>query len=305
MLQLLLLFNRGVNRGLFSNEAGQGSAPIAHAAAKADNPVSEGIVAILEPFIDTIIICFLTGMVLLSTGIWNEKLPNQFQYTDTIILDGLYNQNDSKQKTDLFEGLTRQNLPRFKGEIEVDNGLITNPVTILHARSIAENVKIYALAGNQELSPSGLFTGNLRVKNGKYDVEQKTDDGIKTIIFQGYSLVHSAPLTAEAFKRSFFGNFGEYIVTIGLLLFAFSTAIAWSYYGDRAITFLVGSKGVPYYRMLYIIGFFLASFVDTTIIWTFAGITIAVMTVPNLIGILFLHKDMKQSVKKYWDTFRQ
>ncbi|HBF94925.1 MAG TPA: sodium:alanine symporter family protein, partial [Porphyromonadaceae bacterium] len=68
-------FNQGVNRGLFSNESGQGSAPIAHAAAKAHEPVSEGMVAILEPFIDTIIICFLTGLVLLSSGVWKEKLP--------------------------------------------------------------------------------------------------------------------------------------------------------------------------------------------------------------------------------------
>ncbi|MCX4382462.1 MAG: alanine:cation symporter family protein, partial [Parabacteroides distasonis] len=63
-------FNRGVNRGLFSNEAGQGSAPIAHAAAKTEEPVSEGMVALLEPFIDTIVICSITGLVLLSSGTW-------------------------------------------------------------------------------------------------------------------------------------------------------------------------------------------------------------------------------------------
>ena len=66
-------FNRGVNRGLFSNEAGQGSAPIAHAAAKTKEPVSEGMVSILEPFIDTIIICTVTGLVILSSGVWKEK----------------------------------------------------------------------------------------------------------------------------------------------------------------------------------------------------------------------------------------
>ncbi len=90
---LAFAFNRGVNRGLFSNEAGQGSAPIAHAAAKADHPVSEGMVAILEPFIDTIIICMLTGMVLLSSGVWNEKHQNLFQRTDMVILDGTYDES--------------------------------------------------------------------------------------------------------------------------------------------------------------------------------------------------------------------
>ncbi len=81
-------FNRGVNRGLFSNEAGQGSAPIAHAAAKAHEPVSEGMVAILEPFIDTIIICTLTGLVILSSGVWTEKFENKFEMTDLEIFNG-------------------------------------------------------------------------------------------------------------------------------------------------------------------------------------------------------------------------
>ena len=81
-------FNRGVNRGLFSNEAGQGSAPIAHAAARAHEPVSEGLVAILEPFIDTIIICTVTGLVLLSSGAWNKKFENTFQYSDVVVMNG-------------------------------------------------------------------------------------------------------------------------------------------------------------------------------------------------------------------------
>ena len=62
----------GVRRGLFSNEAGQGSAPIAHAAAKTDEPVSEGVVALLEPFIDTIVICTMTGLVIIMTGVYDR-----------------------------------------------------------------------------------------------------------------------------------------------------------------------------------------------------------------------------------------
>src|SRR5210317_529150 len=91
-------FNKGVNRGLFSNEAGQGSAPIAHSAAKAQEPVSEGMVAILEPFIDTIIICTLTGLVLLSSGVWNEKIENKFEQADLVILDGSYSEADNADK---------------------------------------------------------------------------------------------------------------------------------------------------------------------------------------------------------------
>ena len=94
-------FNRGVNRGLFSNEAGQGSAPIAHAAAKAEHPVSEGMVAILEPFIDTIVICSITGLTLLSSGVWNEKYQNDFSYSDTIVAAGEL--NEEQDGTALFE----------------------------------------------------------------------------------------------------------------------------------------------------------------------------------------------------------
>jgi len=98
---LIFAFNKGVGRGLFSNEAGQGSAPIAHAAAKAHEPVSEGMVAILDPFIDTIIICTLTGLVLLSSGVWNEKHINEFQNTDMTILSRVYDEQNESDKKEL------------------------------------------------------------------------------------------------------------------------------------------------------------------------------------------------------------
>ena len=86
-------------------------------------------------------------------------------------------------------------------------------------------------------------------------------------------------------------------------MFAFSTAISWSYYGDRALTYLIGQQYVIYYRILYVIAFFVASFTDTTIIWSLSYITIAVMTIPNLIGILILQRDIKGTIKQYWVDF--
>jgi AGCS family alanine or glycine:cation symporter len=135
-------------------------------------------------------------------------------------------------------------------------------------------------------------------------VPQLVFDG-KTILLKGKSLLHSATLTTVAFTRSFFGNWGQYIVSIGLLLFAFSTVISWSYYGGRAMTYLWGAKSVVYYKILFVVGFFFASFMDTTIVWTIAGITIALMTLPNLFGILMLHKEVKQTIKDYWVTFKK
>ncbi len=287
-------FNRGVNRGLYSNEAGQGSAPIAHAAAKAHEPVSEGMVAILEPFIDTIVICFITGLVLLSSGVWNEKHENVFEMTDMVVLAQHYNENNKEDLVKLknfYAG--KENLQLMNGNLPVENGKITTNNTILHARSIAENITV--------LSNNKPYTGAIKIVNGNV---KNTTDG-ESVEFKGISLLHSAPMTAVAFTRSFFGHWGQYIVSIGLLLFAFSTVISWSYYGSRAMVFLFGAKSIIYYRILYVIGFFFASFMDTTIVWTFAGITIALMTLPNLFGILMLRKEMKQTVKDYWQDFKK
>ena len=283
-------FNKGVGRGLFSNEAGQGSAPIAHAAAKGHEPVSEGFVAILEPFVDTIVICTVTALVLLSSGVWNEKLDNQFDYTDMSIVEGIYTDATDAGKKELYGHISQTDaLPLFNGSLNVVDGKIRNEVSIINARSLAEDVQVL-----REGSP---FSGSVNIIDGKpEDI---------SVIFEGKSLIHSAPLTTEAFTRSFFGDAGKYIVSIGLLLFAFSTAISWSYYGDRAMTYLFGPGSVKYYRLVYVVAFFIASFADTTIIWTLSGITVAVMTLPNLFGILMLRKDMKQTVADFWDGFKK
>ncbi len=283
--------NRGVNRGLFSNEAGQGSAPIAHAAARAHEPVSEGMVALLEPFIDTIIICFLTGMAILSSGVWTEKFETKFQTADIIVLDRIYsekNQHDVKILSDAFN--RKRSMPVYDGILEVEDGKITTPVSMIHARSLAEDVKI--------LKQDKPFTGKIPVYQGQVKLPEDME-------IRGKSLLHSAPLTAEAFKRGLFGSWGQYIISIGLLLFAFSTAISWSYYGDRAITYLIGPKWVMPYRILYTAGFFIASFTDTTIIWNLSAITIVLMAVPNLFGLLILHREVKQTIKDYWKIFRK
>ena len=282
--------SRGVNRGLYSNEAGQGSAPIAHASAKTNEPVSEGLVAILEPFIDTIIICTITGLVLLSSGVWNEKHENTFAQADLIFLDKVYTEDKEEDVKNLFNYLNgNSGISMYSGNIDVIDGRHSNEISILHARSLAEDILFY---NNDE----EVFNGTLNVVDGKLQND---------LIVKGKSLVHSAPLTAIAFDRGFFGNYGNYIVSIGLLLFAFSTAISWSYYGDRAMTFLFGAGSVVYYRVIYVIGFFVASFADTTVIWNVSLITIALMTVPNLIGLLWLRKEVKSTISKYWVDFKK
>ena len=284
-------FNRGVNRGLFSNEAGQGSAPIAHASARGREPVSEGFVAILEPFIDTILICTLTGLVILSSGVWNEKFPNDFQDSDTIILAGDLTDSDAQHVTALSAFLTDQpsSVQRYSGTIEVQNGEATHEgFTILHARSVAENVT-YHIGQNRR------FTGEVMVRDGRIAEPD--------VYLRGDSLIHSAALTVEAFNRSFLGGIGPYIVALGLMLFAFSTALAWSYYGDRSMTFLFGTNSIMPYRLVYVVGFFLAAIADTTLIWQIAAITMVVMTLPNLLGLVVMRQEIRQEIREYWAGF--
>lgn len=288
---LAFAFNRGVNRGLFSNEAGQGSAPIAHAAAKAHEPVSEGMVAILEPFIDTIVICTVTGLVLLSSGAWTKKYENQFQNADLIVLAESYSESNPEDVAKVRDYLLNESeVAMFTGSLPVANGVITGPQTIICARSFAEDIRIS--------SGGKPYSGNIEVINGSLS-------NSANVSITGKSLLHSAPLTTVAFNEGFFGEYGQYIVSIGLLMFAFSTAISWSYYGGRATTYLFGPRYVIVYRMIYVVGFFLASFADTSIVWTFANITIALMTIPNLIGILILHREMKEAIAQYWEGFRK
>ena len=286
-------FNRGVNRGLFSNEAGQGSAPIAHAAARADEPVSEGMVSILEPFIDTIVICTLTGLVILSSGVWTEKHENVFQGFDMEFVQGHYSDADPAHKEALFRHLSfsmeDDPVKEFDGVIKVVDGVaLGGDFTILHNRSLAEDVRYY--------EGDSLFTGELIIANGNLTNE---------LTVKGKSLIHSVELTTLAFTRGAFGDYGKYIVSIGLVLFAFSTAVAWSYYGDRAMTYLFGVKSVLPYRLLYVLGFFVAAIADTSLVWLVSAITIAFMTIPNLFAIVMLRKEMKEIIADYWRDFNE
>ena len=282
-------FDRGVNRGLYSNEAGQGSAPIAHAAARTDEPADEGMVSILEPFIDTIVICTITGLVILSSGVWMEKFENEFQRADMSFVTGTYTEADADDVASLFSYLSGEesDTRSYSGQIELSNGVPQNSeaFTLIAARSLAENTR-YSREGE-------LISGSLNVVDGQLED--------LTVVVTGDSLLHSVPLTTQAFTKGLFGQYGQYIVSIGLMLFAFSTAIAWSYYGDRAMTYLFGTGSVLPYRIVYVLGFFTAALADTTIVWNISLITIVLMTVPNLVGILLMHKEMKSTVAEYWE----
>ena len=192
----------GIKRGLYSNEAGQGSAAIAHSTAKTKYPIREGSVAMLGPFIDTIVICTLTGLVILTTGAW--------QHTAFYV-----NRID----------------PNFTAEL-LNGSLLTS------------------LAFKDGLS--WLFAG------------------------------------------------GDKIVTISVLLFAISTAISWSFYGDRASEYLFGNKAILPYRWVFVLFVFIGAIVPLEAAWAFGDAALGFMTFPNLISIILLSGALRKMTKDYF-----
>ena len=282
----------GVARGLYSNEAGQGSSPIAHASAKTEHSVEQGMVSILEPFIDTIVVCSVTALVILSSGAWIQKYDNTFERSSMAIFAGEYSESNSNDVEELGKYIldarkftnNTTSVENFSGNLQIANGeILQNDITIFHNNSIAEDVTFYKNGSS--------FDGPLEVVNGEII------DSSVTI--KGKTLIHSAELTSKAFGSGVLGKYGEYIVAIGLLLFAFSTAIAWSYYGDRSTAYIFGENAVPWYRMIYVICFIAAAVIDTTVVWNIAYVVVALVTIPNLFALFILRKEMKEQVTSY------
>jgi alanine or glycine:cation symporter, AGCS family len=215
-------------------------------------------------------------------------VPNTFQGADMQIVTGAWNDTDPAHRSQLYgylAGDAASAVKAFDGELRlVDGRLVGAAATFLNARSVAEDVEVRDASG-------AALTGLVAVRAGKL-----ADASLRVT---GNSLIHSAQLTTEAFSRGLFGDFGRTIVAVALLLFAFSTAIAWSYYGDRAMVYLFGLGSVKYYHLVYVVGFFLASFSDTTLIWNLASVAVVLMTLPNLLGLVLLRREIKDTLRDY------
>ena|SRR5690554_536518 len=177
---ILIAMRTGVARGLFSNESGLGSAAMAAAAAKTTHPVRQGLVAMTQTFIDTIIVVSITGLTIVVTGTWQQ----------------------------------------------------TDPVS-----------------GEQ---------------------------------------ISAAVMTGEAFAHGLPGQWGHWVVTMGIVLFAYSTILGWSYYGERNVERLVGRRGVMPYRVLYSLVVFVGCTSELTTVWTFSDVANGLMALPNLVGLILL-----------------
>jgi AGCS family alanine or glycine:cation symporter len=271
----------GVRRGLFSNEAGQGSAPIAHAAAKTDEPVSEGVVALLEPFIDTIVICTFTGLVIIMTGVWDARLPTEITLGRgdiTYVAVGADGGNETvaaPPELRIVDGV------REGGSISVG----------------WHDTALQTVYEDREMTQP--FTGTIDTRSGVATAE----DGRTYTSLWGMAAESGAPLTQEGFRRGLLkiGDFGGWIVVIAVLLFAISTAISWSYYGDRCAHYLLGPNAVLPYKVAFVIMHFIGAVLPLTTIWDLGDIFLAIVIIPNLLALILLTPQVVEETKSYFD----
>lgn len=282
----LITMQRGVQRGLFSNEAGQGSAPIAHSAAKTDQPVSEGVVALLEPFIDTIIICTLTGIVVVSTGVWNDKFDTTLELSDGNISYVVGDTQEGFSGTDTPESL------QFVDGHEVITG------------SDAPQMAYFDIPVGQlftDAAQTQPFEGTLHPEARRAD----NAAGGSADVLYAQAARSSSPLTSLGFERGLeplgLGWLGRYIVLICVLMFALSTAISWSYYGDRCANYLWGKKAILPYKFVFVVMHFLGAIVAVTTIWDLGDVALSLVTIPNVIALFMLSGLVKTLTDKYFE----
>jgi AGCS family alanine or glycine:cation symporter len=275
----------GVRRGLFSNEAGQGSAPIAHAAAKTDEPISEGVVALLEPFIDTIVICSMTGLVILTTGVWTESVPTQIELSSG---DITYVAADSRN---IFVSGDAPD------QILVRDGV---PVADAGMNMLAWHdveIDLFYLDADQSQTFNGVIVPSENLA--------RADDGTEYERLYGNAVETGAPLTSMAFEKGLanfgLGGLGRLIVLISVLLFAISTAISWSYYGDRCANYLFGARGIIPYKIVFVLMHFVGATVPLATIWVLGDVALGAVTFPNLVALVLLSGVVVKLTRSYFE----
>lgn len=265
----------GIKRGLFSNEAGQGSAPIAHAAAKTNEPVREGVVALLEPFIDTLVVCTMTGLVIITTNTWQEKHPQYFSAT-------------SNEVEYVIEDAS-SNVLRFEEGIPVGGKIIRN------------NAEVDALFIDEAMQNG--FNGSITMT--EQGILVASSDGLEVTHFHAEAIENGAPLTAMAFEKGLAPLFpgGNLIVTLCVILFAVSTSISWSYYGDRSIQYLAGDKSIIYYKGVYVVMHFVGAMLTLNTVWLIGDIALGLMTLPNIIALFALSGVVYKATQTYFNKY--
>ena len=270
----------GMKRAVFSNEAGQGSSPMAHSAVKTDEPVREGLVAGLEPFIDTIVVCTFTALIILATGMWNRAPDVTFPDTPEPV------QTDS--------GWTFPETEAPAGEWR-SGEIVTLVVRAGENRATGQDVHringVVLAAGAGYVVNWSAFSGSTK----------------PTIVGDGlYKSYVGATLTAKALDTVHAG-LGKWLITVASWLFGISTIIAWAYYGEQGITYLAGDKGILPFKLVYcslIVLATLGHIQTATDLDNVTGVGLGVMMWANIpITLIFGYQAMR-AYKEYIDRLK-
>lgn len=255
----------GFKRGIFSNEAGLGSSVMANAASDVKEPVVQGMWGIFEVFADTIVVCTLTALVILSSGVVKPFNPATDNVGIITVADG------EIDKVNLYEQ------PIAKAEYSDELIASINP----------ENQLIVALDENDTL---------LGVLSTETDSIISLDDKPESETY-GMKL-DGVPFVSTAFSHGL-GSFAGGFVSIAVVLFAFSTVIGWSFYGTKACEFLFGKKSIVVYKLLFIMATFAGATLSLDLVWGIADTLNGLMAIPNLIGVLTLSGTVVAITRNY------
>lgn len=274
----------GVARGVFSNEAGMGSAAITAAAATTDNPVRQGYINMTGTFWDTIVVCTITGLAIASSGVLGmtaQSAVGTYTVTDNqMVIEASVNHKVTTSEYDMIADSDTQ--VTLKGK---DVTIVLTPYEG-DADLIATGVTKAELG---EGSITGTWQGDDKnVYNFGKDGSYIRDD-----------LVVGSSLTIQAFK-TVLGSAGGWLVAIGITLFAFSTILGWEYHGEKAFEYILGTHK---YNMIYRIIFSLVAYIGATqtldLVWNLSDIANALMAIPNLICLLILSGEIARDMKEF------
>lgn len=356
----------GVRRAVFSNEAGLGSAAIAHAAVKTDYPVREGIVASLGPFIDTILVCTATASIIIMSGLFGSESYKPIEgYSNVLSQPNAIERSAGWDLTD-DKPVNKSKLRKFKsdstaavftgsgsGRLEVKNVPIAvrneNDITLLGSGirfssyrgegdywvslrdGDTELAKLKVLKKNDmslshvdadHIKMASLSSGVKQNEWGSHvitledglisQIKQKGIESLNLVFFVGsgsdawtvdriqvVQTRNGITLTVAAFDH-FFEGFGTIFVALSVLLFAFSTMITWSYYGETAAKFLFGGKVVNIYRWFFVLAVVIGAVNSLDLVVNFTDLMVGLMVIPNSIAILLLSKKVKEEAKHYF-----
>ncbi|MGE0409652.1 MAG: alanine/glycine:cation symporter family protein [Amphiplicatus sp.] len=256
----------GVARGLFSNEAGQGSAPMAHAAAKTANPVMQAEIAMIGVFIDTIVICTMTALVLLT-------VPGDFK------------RNPARVAAEACIAETAAAAPEGGAETLFPSAYNPNRAEVIAKNGAA------ATAFLERCRASGVEISDEAMRAA-------TSDLTIPVRFAWQTDAEASAITTRAYAAGIPG--GQWVVAISLFLFAFTTILGWSYYAETATTYLFGEGAALPTRYLWVVVIFLGSLVQNTDgLWRLGDIGNASMALPNLLAILLLSGAVVALAKQY------